>query len=173
MNAIHEEGDHPLEVTIHRSADALVWRVENVSPAPVWAFLLVPTLIDGAYSFAVDSAWLEVEGDRLLVRKVDAPVPDGRKVERLSTGAVELPPGGARQGRILLGDEVTVGGAYARERSRHRVRTVVMEVGWLPVHAAQEARRYVWDGQPFAYLRSELEPRGQRFERSAPLAWEP
>jgi hypothetical protein len=166
----------PLTITLHRAGDRLCWRVVNDSPAPVWALLLVPSIVDGRESFAIDTAWFEAEGERLIVRKIDTPIPaDGRRTERVATGAIELAPGAARDGAITLGPELELGGPYERApiriTLRERVREVVLEVGWLPVVPETPVVRAEWAGAPFAYLLAEVEAGGQRFVRSAPLSW--
>lgn len=164
--------DPVLDVQIHRAGDRLCWRVANASAAPVWAFLLVPSIIAGRESFAVDAAWFAAEGARVIARKVDTPVPDdGRRIDRVTSGAIELAPGAVREGALVLGDQVEVGGPYEDELVQRPVGEIVLEVGWLPVREGQRAERLQWDGAPFAYLEPEIEPGGQRFTRSAPLRW--
>ncbi|HNN95219.1 MAG TPA: hypothetical protein PKI03_23240 [Pseudomonadota bacterium] len=166
--------DAPLAVAIHREGPLLHWRVTNVSAAPVWAFLLVPTPAEGSFTFATDAAWLEAEGELIVARKVDAQVPEGpRHLDPIPSGAVELAPGATRTGALAIAEEMEVGGAYAAHPERRRVVSIVLEVGWVPVRAGQPAERLTWAGQPFAYLQTLTEPGGQRYVRSAPLRWRP
>lgn len=159
-----------LKIEPARAGNDLTYRITNRSAQPVWIFIHVPTLQNGEYTFAKDAAWLEAEAGLLLVRKVDTPVPDDVKAERVQSGAVQLAPGATRQGRIELGDHVETRAAY-RSPARHDVSRIVMEVGWLPVRDGQPREDLTWEGEPFAYLRPEVEPGGQRFVRSTPLAW--
>jgi hypothetical protein len=164
----------PLEISISQAGDDLRWTVSNRGATPVWAFLLVPSVVEGRLSFAVDSAWLETTPDgTLLVRKVDTPIPkDIDADDRIRSGAVALAPGEQRTGSIRLGREVQTRLPYhADARPRVAVKRVVLEVGWLPVRAEQHAERLTWQGQPFAYLQTEQEPGGQHFSRSSPLTW--
>lgn len=160
-----------LSIDARRERSDLVYRVTNKGAKPIWAFLLVPTLADGKLTFAKDAAWLESEGDLLLVRKVDTPVPDDVKAERYDSGAIRLAPGASHEGRIQLGDEVEVRGPYQRASTRMKVSRVVLEVGWLPVREGQASQDASWEGKPFAYLRSEVEPGGQQLARSPVITW--
>ena len=164
----------PLAVEIARETDDLVWKVRNTSDRPVWAFLLVPSLKNGAMSFADDTAWLEQAPDgALLVRKIDTPIPDDVDVDnRIRSGAVLLKPGESRQGRIRLGASVKLRVPYRSSQSRAvDVSRVIFEVGWLPVREGSAPQLLRADGHEFAYLFSEREPGGQRFARSSPLSW--
>lgn len=164
-----------LAVTISRQGDDLAWQVQNVGKQDVWAFLLVPSVVDGRRSFAVETAWLEEEGEgTLVVRKVDTPVPPGVLVDdAIRSGAILMKPGESKQGRLKLGKEVALripyrGGAGGKIV---KVQRVIMEVGWVPFRAEAKPRLLQWEGQPFAYLFTPDEPGGQRFARSAPLDW--
>ncbi|MFO0572393.1 MAG: hypothetical protein U1A78_00200 [Polyangia bacterium] len=164
----------PLAVEIARETDDLVWKVRNTSDRPVWAFLLVPSLKNGAMSFADDTAWLEQAPDgALLVRKVDTPIPDDVDVDnRIRSGAVLLKPGESRQGRIRLGASVKLRVPYRSSLNRSvDVTRVVFEVGWLPAREGSSPQLLRADGHEFAYLFSEREPGGQHFARSSPLTW--
>jgi hypothetical protein len=163
-----------ITVTVSRVGDDLAWQVENVSQGDVWAFLLVPTVAGGRLTFAVDSAWLESEGETLLVRKADTPLARRRTVasdDDVRAGAVLLKPGEVRRGLVRLGNEVALRHPYEGEGPRVPVTRVVMEVGWVPYREAAPVQRLEWQGQPFAYVFAEDEPGGQRFARSAPLEW--
>ena len=94
-----------LIVTIAREQDDLVWRVENGGPGDVWAFLLVPSIVDGRLSFDEDGAWMGQEDDETLVaRKVDAAaVPSAALRELVPSGAVRLKRGDMRCGRFAVG----------------------------------------------------------------------
>lgn len=164
----------PLAVEITRESDDLVWKVRNTFDRPVWAFLLVPSLKNGAMSFAEDTAWLEPGPDgALLVRKVDTPIPDDVDVDnRIRSGAVLLKPGESHKGRIRLGASVKLRVPYRSSLNRGMdVRRVIFEVGWLPVPEGAAPQLLRADGHEFAYLFPEREPGGQRFVRSAALAW--
>ena len=91
-----------LAVTISRQGDDLAWQVQNVGKQDVWAFLLVPSIVDGRKSFAVETAWLEEESEgTLVVRKVDTPIPPGVLVDdAIRSGAILMKPGESRQGRL-------------------------------------------------------------------------
>lgn len=174
MNDKNPESPHSddvLRIDARRDGSDLAYQVTNQGAQPVWTFLLVPTTADGKLTFAKDAAWLEREGELLIVRKVDTPVPDDVKAERISSGAIQLAPGASHGGRIQLGDEVEVRGAYQRTATRLPVSRVVLEVGWLPVREGQARQDLSWEGQPFAYLRPEVEPGGQRLARSPAIAW--
>lgn len=159
-----------LSIHIERDGNDLLYRIVNVSDASIWVFVHVPTIENGEYTFAKDAAWLEKEGDVLLVRKVDTPVPDAVRAERIRSGAIQLAPGAERSGAIELGDRVEVAPAYG-DPELLDVSKVVMEVGWLPLRDGQSRRDLMWEGQPFAYLRPETEPGEQRLVRSAPIRW--
>lgn len=162
-----------LQVSLSQKGTSLHWTVRNSSSEPVWAFLLVPSILHGEWSFAVDTAWSSAERDLLILRKIDTPVPNRVKAERVSSGAVKLGPGESREGNIQLGDEVTLSDPYGAHSGRHKVTRVVLEVGSLPVRKDQGTRQLTFDGKPFAYLRTEMEPGGQQFSRSPVLTWTP
>lgn len=168
---VQQQSADALAVDARREGADLVYRVTNRGTQPVWAFLLVPTLVDGKLTFAKDAAWLENAGELLVVRKVDTPVPAGVKAERNNSGAVKLAPGTSHEGRIQLGDEVDARAAYQRTSTRVKVTRVVLEIGWLPVRDGQALREASWEGQPFAYVRSEVEPGGQQLARSPVITW--
>lgn len=160
----------PLCCTIARDGGRLLWEITNVSAAPVWAFLFVPSVTEQGWGFAKDSAWFAREGAFVIARKVDAEPPSDRHVDLVSSGAVELAPGERRAGSIVIDDEVKCGEPYG-DVERVRPHQLVLEVGWLPVRAGQPAEHLRFDGSPFAYLRTLTEPGGQRFVRSPPLPW--
>lgn len=172
MTDSHNESS-PLAIEVTRDRDELVWRVKNSSSRPIWAYLLVPEVINGALSFAVDSAWLEAEGGVLLVRKVDTPIPDDIDVDdRIRSGAVLLAPGAVHEGRLRLGDTVRLRVPYRSAKAQpFTVKRVVMEVGWVPVRDEHPKTMLRADGHEFVYLLVEQQPGGQRFARSAELVW--
>jgi hypothetical protein len=162
-----------LAVTISREGNELAWQVENVGRADVWAYLLVPSVADGGLTFAADWAWLEAEGESLLVRKVDTPSA-GRGIgidDEVRSGAVRLAPAERKRGHLRLGDEVELRDPYKGTGARVSVKRVILEVGWLPWRQEGQPEILEWEGQPFAYISSGNEPGGQRFTRSAPLEW--
>lgn len=163
------ESSNALTIEAKREGTELGYRVTNTSSQPIWAFLLVPTVEKGQRTFAKDAAWLESDGDVLLVRKVDTPVPNDVKSERIRSGAVQLAPGATREGRIELGNPEETRPPYGRPTPLTATK-IVVEVGWLPVREGQPREELAWEGEPFAYLRPEVEPGGQRFARSAPIA---
>ena len=169
-----------LEVTIVREKDDLVWTVVNVGAQDVWAFLLVPTIVDGAFRVGAEAAWIDEEDEgTLLVRKVDTP--DAQRVvpetappatdDPVRTGALLIKPRERREGRLTLGDEVATRLPYRPSGRVVKVRRVVMEVGWVPYREEAKRQMREWQGQPYAYLFTRSEPGGQRFARSAPLDW--
>jgi hypothetical protein len=161
-----------LIITIAREQDDLAWRVENGGPGEVWAFLLVPSIVDGRLSFDEDAAWMGQEDDETLVaRKVDAAaVPSAALRELVPSGAVRLKPGETRCGRLAVGRLLEPPpGTDGPEGPRPR--RVILEVGWLPAREEIQPTLLDWKGQPFAYLATADEPGGQRLTRSAPLDW--
>jgi len=164
----------PLTMDLRREGDDLLWKVQNASDQPVWAFLLIPMLKNGAMSFSEDAAWLEAgPDDTLLVRKVDTPIPNDVDADnRLRSGAVLLKPGGSLSGRLRLGAAVKLRVPYRSSQNRVvTVSRVLFEVGWLPYHAETAPKLLTAEGHEFAYVFSEREPGGQRLARSAPLSW--
>jgi len=162
-----------LAIDLARDRDELVWRVRNSSARSVWAYLFVPELINGALSFAIDSAWLEAEDGVLLVRKVDTPLPDDIDADnRIRSGAVLLSAGAAHEGRLRLGDSVRLRVPYRSVKAQaFTVKRVVMEVGWVPVRDEHPKMMLRADGHEFAYVLAEQEPGGQHFARSTELVW--
>jgi hypothetical protein len=167
----HPQPKAPLQVIVSQKGNMLHYSVRNHGRDPVWAFLLVPSIRNGEWSFAVDTAWFTTDGAVLVVRKVDTPVPARLESERVSSGAVKLAPGESREGAILLDQEVTLSDPYQGRPQKHRVTQVVLEVGSLPVRKEQWVRSLNADGHQFAYLRPETEPGGQAFSRSPVLIW--
>jgi hypothetical protein len=161
----------PMRVTIRRDGEAIAWDVENDGPDALWAYLLVPRLDEGRYTFDPDVAWIHAEGEDVVVRKTDVPIPAGVRIMRIPVGAVEIAPGERVSGRTVLGDPVRLHEPWTGFRGEARPLAVTMEVGWVPVRQGQEPERLAWEGRPFAYLRADREPGGQRISRSNTISW--
>jgi hypothetical protein len=163
----------PLALAIGQRGHDLCWSVTHVGDASVWVFVLVPSVIAGRLSFAVDCAWLELADDgTLLVRKVDAALPDDVLADdRVRSGAVLLAPGASVSGAIALAAPLRLRVPYRARRDVVTPSAVVLEVGWVPERAGQAVEHLEHDGRPFGYLYPEDEPGGQRYARSARLAW--
>lgn len=162
----------PLRVEVSRVPGGLDWRVENQGQGPVWAWLLVPGVVDGRASFAADAAWTAMEGDLLVLRKVDTPVPEDRDADRVNAGALRLEAGASRTGTLDLSDppraSVPYGSPPTPTLSPARV---TLEVGWVADSAQITPKMADWQGQPFAWIRSEDLAGGQQLSRAAPVAW--
>ena len=160
-----------LAVTISREGDDLLWEVVNVAAADVGAFLLVPSIVGGRLSFAVDTAWIERADDGTIVlRKVNAERPAGQFADEVPSGAIPLRSGDRRRGRVTLGGEVALRPVYAPGGEVVTVDRVALEVGWVRWPEDTPPDMLEWDGQRFAYLYTG-EEYPQRYVRSAPLAW--
>jgi hypothetical protein len=167
-----EASKDPIEIALRREGDSLAWEVRNTGASPIWAWLLVPSIVDGRASFAVDTAWTAVEGDLLVLRKVDTPVPEDRDADRVRSGAVRIDAGESRGGAMRLGDPVALRQPYGRPSpATCSPRRVALEVGWIPESAAQSLQRVSADGWDFAWIASESVAGGQRTARSAAISW--
>jgi hypothetical protein len=162
----------PLRVEVSRVPGGLDWRVENQGQSPVWAWLLVPGVVDGRASFAVDAAWTAMEGDLLVLRKVDTPVPEDRDADRVNAGALRLQAGASRTGHLALSDPPRASVPYGRPSALTlSPARVTLEVGWVLDSAQITPKMADWQGQPFAWIRSEDLAGGQQLSRAAPVAW--
>jgi hypothetical protein len=163
----------PLAVSISREGDTLRWRVHNQTNKSMFVYLLVPSIVEGRLSFAVDQAWLAAEGDRVVARKWWPPLPSGLRADPVRTGAIALAPDEAREGRVRLGGELALSDPYRppTDLRRRRARELVLEVGWVWARSGQRIEERAWEGRPFVYVDPEEEPGGQRIARSTPIAW--
>lgn len=158
-------------VSIHRAGDAVAWSLRNDGDEAIWAFLLIPSVSDGAMSFARDSAWMALDGTALLLRKVAIAPPDV-PADPMDSGAVRLEPGEQRTGEIALGATVRPRLPYQRGRGvAVRPSTVALEIGYVRASEAGAVVAHSEGGLPYA----EVEIRGglqaQRLARSAPIPW--
>jgi hypothetical protein len=161
-----------LDLDLSRLGDTLVWRVTNRTAGGVWCFVLIPTLIRGRWSFDVDTAWIIPLDEGVLLSKTDAPPPRGFRIDRMPIGAVLLEPGADIDGAITLAGPVRARRPYERELETVTLDRLAFEVGWVPRRHGQEVSPLAWNDRVAAYLRSELEPGGQRTTRSAWFAWD-
>lgn len=162
----------PVEVSIHREDQALAWEVRNTGSQKLWAFLLVPSIVGGRWSFERDTAWVALEGGVVVLRKVDTPLPPRARAERVQSGAVVLSPGEARKGRIALSDPLPLSDAYQDRSGQSAVLdALALEVGWIPATPDLRPDLREADGVSFAFLEPDDAPGGQRTTRSATLRW--
>jgi len=157
---------------VNRAGDHLAYQVTNRSEADLWAFLFVPSIIDGRWSFAQDTAWTREDEGVLVLSKSDTATADGGAFDRVRSGAIRLTPGHTQVGQIHIGDRPKLSAPYSTGRPRSvEPRRVRLEVGWVPHREGIDAAPRHWQGTPFIYAEVDQEEGGQRISSSETTSW--
>jgi len=159
----------PLHVSLTRTAAGVDWQVSNTGEAALWAYLLVPSIVGGRWSFEVDSAWSTAEGDTLVLQKVEPVIPEDMDAEPVRSGAVRIDPGQQQTGSLALNSPTRTLDAYRGRGTPASYSQVVLEVGYV---ADKEGIRPQNDGTTdFAWIWPQSVPGGQQLVRSAAVDW--
>lgn len=170
--ATAENADDDLRVSAVRSGDDLAWVVRNATDTPVWAYVFVPALVNGALRITGDTAWVRLVDGVAVISLTDAPVPPKTFAERPQIGAVRIEPNQQIEGHVKLGDRVTERWAFgAGTPQTFALDQLVLEVGWIPVREDQTVKVGTWEGGQTSFVPSERAPGGQRISRSATIDW--
>jgi hypothetical protein len=158
-------------VSASRAGDRIQWTFRNPGPEPVWAYVRIPTLVDGHLEATDGVAYVAHEGDVAVLRLVDAPVPDDIDAERVTSGAARVEAGAQLQGALPAPEAAIPWEPYGGPdpSARFTPAAWVVEVGWIPATSPVPGEPLPYQGGSCEAPNSDLVPGGQRLVRSGRL----